>query len=99
MTGKAVGNVNIVVYVKETLTEAEKAQIKSIKLIDVIKQLGIPVGRPVAIDDHTVAIFETDNFVAATLRMTLLNWCSIESFAEQHPRLNPYLGTLAKGSN
>lgn len=97
--GAPTGNTNIIIYVKETLTESDKAQIKGSKLIDVVKQLGIPVGKPVAIDDQTVAVYETDNFVMATLKMTLAKWCKVESFTEVHPRLTPSLGDLAKGSN
>jgi hypothetical protein len=97
--GTAVGNTNIIIYVKETLTESDKQQIEGSKLIDVIKQLGIPVGRPVAIDDQAVAIYETDNFVMASLKVTLAKWCKVESFTEVHPRLTPNLGNLAKGSN
>lgn len=97
--GAPTGNTNVIVYVRETLTESEKNQIKGSKLIDVVKQLGIPVGSPVAIDDNTVAIYGTDNFVMATLKTTLLKWCKVESFTEVHPRLTPSLGDLAKGSN
>lgn len=92
------GNVNVIVYVKDTLTESQAKQIQNAKLVDIVRQLGIPVGRVEAIDDKTVAIFETDNFVMASVKTTLLEWCKVESFAEVHPRLTPNLGTLARGS-
>ena len=97
MPGKPTGNVNVIVYVKETLTEAQQKQINNAKLVDIIRQLRIPVGRIEAIDDKTVAIFETDNFVMATVKTTLLDWCKVESFAEVHPRLTPNLGSLTRG--
>ena len=97
MPGKPTGNVNVIVYVKETLTEAQQKQINNAKLVDIIRQLRIPVGRIEAIDDKTVAIFETDNFVMATVKTTLLDWCKVESFAEVHPRLTPNLGALTRG--
>jgi hypothetical protein len=99
MPGKPTGNVNVIVYVKETLTEAQEKQISNAKLVDVIRQLRIPVGTVEAIDDKTVAVYGTDNFVMASLKTALLDWCKVESFTEQHPRLNPNLGTLARGSN
>lgn len=92
------GNVNVIVYVKDTLTESQAKQIQNAKLVDIVRQLGIPVGRVEAIDDKTVAIFETDNFVMAAVKTTLIDWCKVESFTEVHPRLTPNLGPLAKGS-
>jgi len=97
--GKPTGNVNVIVYVKENLTESQAKQISNAKLVDIIRQIGVPVGRVEAIDDKTVAIYETDNFVMAAVKTTLIDWCKVESFTEQHPRLNPNLGTLARGSN
>ncbi len=97
--GKATGNVNLIVYVREKLNESELSQIKNSKLIDVVRQLGIPVGTPEAIDDRTVAVYNSDNFVAASLKMSIGKWCVVETFTEQHPRLNPNLGNLARGSN
>jgi hypothetical protein len=97
MPGKPTGNVNVIVYVKETLTEAQQKQINNAKLVDIIRQLRIPVGRIEAIDDKTVAIFETDNFVMASVKTTLLDWCKVESFTEVHPRLTPNLGALTRG--
>lgn len=99
MPGKPTGNVNVIVYVKESLTESQTKQISSIKLVDVVRQLGVPVGTVEAIDDRAVAIYATDNFVMASLKKTLFEWCKVESFTEQHPRLNPNLGNLARGSN
>jgi hypothetical protein len=97
MPGKPTGNVNVIVYVKEALTEAQQKQISNAKLVDIIRQLRIPVGRIEAIDDKTVAIFETDNFVMASVKTTLLDWCKVESFTEVHPRLTPNLGALTRG--
>lgn len=97
--GKPTGNVNIIIYVKDTLTESQAKQIQNAKLVDIVRQLQIPVGRVEAIDDKAVAIYETDNFVMASVKLTLVDWCKVESFTEQHPRLNPNLGNLARGSN
>lgn len=97
-TGKPTGNVNIIVYVKDTLTESQAKQIQSAKLVDVVRQLQIPVGTVEAIDDKAVAIYNSDNFVMASIKLTLADWCKVESFTEQHPRITPNLGDLAKGS-
>jgi hypothetical protein len=97
--GTATGNVNVIVYVKDTLNESQRSQIQNSKLVDVVRQLRIPVGRVESIDDSAVAIFETDNFVVAAVKTTLGVWCKVETFLDVHPRLTPNVGDLAKGSN
>lgn len=99
LKGSATGNVNIIIYIKDTLNESEKKQIQSSKLIDIIRQLRIPVGRIESIDDNAVAILESDNFVMASVKTTLGRWCKVETFFNVHPRLTPNVGPLAKGSN
>jgi hypothetical protein len=98
MTANKSGNVNIVVYVRDKLNESDISQIRNIKLIDVIRQLGSIKGDVKIISDHVVAVYNTDNFYAATLKLSMGRWCSVETFAENHVKLTPNLGTLARGS-
>jgi hypothetical protein len=92
------GNTNVIVYVKSDLTQQQYEQAKNMVLGDIIKQLNIPVGFIQPIDNYCVVINSTDNFVAASLKMNLRDWCKVETFQDVHPRLNPHVGPLARGS-
>ena len=92
------GNVNFIIYVRDRLTESELSQIKNTKLVDIVRQIGVEVGTVESVNDKTVVVYESDNFVAAKLKIAIGKWCTVETFAEVHPKLNN-LGDLAKGSN
>jgi len=91
------GTTNFIVYLREDIKPEDKAKISGWNLSDVVKQLGIPEGKIVGHGKDTVTVSETSNAVGASLKMTLGQWCVVESFVEVHPRITKNLGPLASG--
>ena len=88
---------NFVVYMRDDLKPDVRAKISGWNLSDVIKQLNIPEGKITAYGKDTVTITGTTNAVAASIKMTMGQWCMIESFVEVHPRITANLGPIARG--
>lgn len=81
--------INIVVYVKDNLPSEEYKKLKGFKLIQLIRHIGVDVGKVHEVDDHIVAIYETDNFVAAKIKNYINKQIfSVETFAELHHKVH-----------
>jgi len=91
------GTVNFVIYMREDLQPEVKEKIAGWNLADVIKQLNIPEGKISSHGKDTATITGTSNAVAASLKMTLSQWCVIESYVQNHPKITPHMGPLARG--
>jgi len=88
---------NFVIYVREDLKPEIKEKISGWNLSDVIKQLNIPDGKITGYGKDVVTITETTNAVGASLKMTMGQWCVVESFVEVHPKITANLGPVARG--
>lgn len=88
---------NFVIYLREDLKPEIKENIVGWNLSDVIKQLNIPDGKITAYGKDTATITGTSNSVGASLKMTMGQWCVVESYVEYHPRITANLGQVTRG--
>lgn len=82
--------VNFVIYEKRGLPPEDATKARSMKLIDVVKQLQ-PEGTLQEKTDAqgtVVIIRNTTNFSAARIKRVLYEWFVVESFINDHPRVN-----------
>jgi hypothetical protein len=89
---------NFIIYMREDLKPEVRAKIEGWNLSDVIKQLNIPEGKVTAYGKDTATITGTSNAVGASIKMTMGQWCVVESYVEVHPRITANLGPVARGS-
>ena len=90
-------NINYIVYIRDNLTPAVRKSIANWDLYSIVSNLNIPVGVVKKYSNDVVTVTSTNNIVGASIKLVLAQWCIVESFVENHPKINPNLGEPVQG--